>query len=83
MGVYEELGVPLEYVRVHATDSDMTPVDLGAYSSRETFMVGNACVMAATDLRKRITGVIAEAWETSAAWKRARSRRTGICARSR
>jgi 4-hydroxybenzoyl-CoA reductase subunit alpha len=60
----EELGVPLEYVRVHATDSDMTPVDLGAYSSRETFMVGNACVMAATDLRKRITGVIADAWDT-------------------
>jgi CO/xanthine dehydrogenase Mo-binding subunit len=49
----EELGVPLEYVRVHATDSDMTPVDLGAYSSRETFMVGNACLMAATDLRGR------------------------------
>jgi 4-hydroxybenzoyl-CoA reductase subunit alpha len=60
----EELGVPLEYVRVHATDSDMTPVDLGAYSSRETFMVGNACVMAATELRKRITGVVADAWDT-------------------
>jgi CO/xanthine dehydrogenase Mo-binding subunit len=63
----EELGVPLEYVRVHSTDSDMTPVDLGAYSSRETFMVGNACVMAATDLRKRITAVIADAWEISSA----------------
>jgi 4-hydroxybenzoyl-CoA reductase alpha subunit len=63
----EELGVPLSYVRVHATDSDMTPVDLGAYSSRETFMVGNACIMAAADLRRRITGVIADAWETSSA----------------
>ncbi|MGH7465203.1 MAG: xanthine dehydrogenase family protein molybdopterin-binding subunit, partial [Longimicrobiales bacterium] len=63
----EELGVPLEYVRVHATDSDMTPVDLGAYSSRETFMVGNACLMAASDLRKRITAVIADAWETAPA----------------
>jgi CO/xanthine dehydrogenase Mo-binding subunit len=45
----------------------MTPVDLGAYSSRETFMVGNACIMAAADLRRRITGVIADAWETPAA----------------
>jgi CO/xanthine dehydrogenase Mo-binding subunit len=63
----EELGVPLEYVRVHATDSDMTPVDLGAYSSRETFMVGNACLMAATDLRKRIAGVVAGAWDAPAA----------------
>jgi 4-hydroxybenzoyl-CoA reductase alpha subunit len=63
----EELGVPLSYVRVHSTDSDMTPVDLGAYSSRETFMVGNACIMAATDLRRRITGVIADVWDAPSA----------------
>jgi CO/xanthine dehydrogenase Mo-binding subunit len=63
----EELGVPLDYVRVRSTDTDLVPVDLGAYSSRETFMVGNACIMAATDLRRRITGVIAEAWETTSA----------------
>src|SRR5690606_11576416 len=63
----EELGVPLEYVRVHATDTDMTPVDLGAYSSRETFMVGNACRMAATDLRRRIVDVIAQSWDVKPA----------------
>ena len=34
----EELGVPLEYVRVLRGDTDFTPVDLGAYSSRVTFM---------------------------------------------
>jgi 4-hydroxybenzoyl-CoA reductase subunit alpha len=61
----EELGVPLEYVRVHAADTDMTPVDLGAYSSRETFMVGNACVMAAAGLRRRICGAVAEAWDVA------------------
>jgi 4-hydroxybenzoyl-CoA reductase subunit alpha len=61
----EELGVPLEYIRVHATDTDLTPVDLGAYSSRETFMVGNACVMAAADLRRQVCGAVAESWETS------------------
>jgi 4-hydroxybenzoyl-CoA reductase subunit alpha len=61
----EELGVPLDYIRVHATDTDMTPVDLGAYSSRETFMVGNACVMAAADLRRKVCGAVAESWETS------------------
>jgi 4-hydroxybenzoyl-CoA reductase subunit alpha len=59
----EELGVPLEYIRVYSTDSDLTPVDLGAYSSRETFMVGNACIMAAADLRKRVCGAVAESWE--------------------
>jgi 4-hydroxybenzoyl-CoA reductase subunit alpha len=65
--VAEELGVPLDYVRVHATDTDMTPVDLGAYSSRETFMVGNACVMAAADLRKKVAGAVAAEWDVPAA----------------
>src|SRR3569833_4271103 len=40
----EELGVPVSYVRVYSTDTDLVPVDLGAYSSRESFMVGNAAV---------------------------------------
>ena len=63
----EELGVPLEYVRVHATDTDMTPVDLGAYSSRETFMVGNACLMAARELGAKVRATVADAWECAAA----------------
>ena len=42
----EELGVPLGYVRVLSADTDLVPVDLGAYSSRETLMVGTACVRA-------------------------------------
>ncbi len=63
----EELGVPLEYIRVHSTDTDMTPVDLGAYSSRETFMVGNACVQAARELSLRIRQAVADTWECTAA----------------
>ncbi|MEX1182732.1 MAG: molybdopterin cofactor-binding domain-containing protein [Gemmatimonadota bacterium] len=63
----EELGVPLDYVRVHAADTDMTPVDLGAYSSRETFMVGNACRGAASDLRGRVCAAVAAAWDVPAA----------------
>jgi 4-hydroxybenzoyl-CoA reductase alpha subunit len=63
----EELGIPLEYVRVHSTDTDMTPVDLGAYSSRETFMVGNACVVAARELKHRIKQVVADEWQCAAA----------------
>ncbi|HEU5208062.1 MAG TPA: molybdopterin cofactor-binding domain-containing protein [Longimicrobiales bacterium] len=59
----EELGVPLEYVRVYATDSDLTPVDLGAYSSRETFMVGNAALQAAQRLRALVVDAVATAWE--------------------
>ena len=58
----EELGVPLDYVRVFSADTDLTPVDLGAYSSRETVMVGNACVEACRHLRGQVTEAVAEAW---------------------
>lgn len=59
----EELGVPLEYVRVYAGDTDFTPVDLGAYSSRVTFMLGNACLDAARKLRRKVQVAVGEAWE--------------------
>ncbi|HYH82363.1 MAG TPA: molybdopterin cofactor-binding domain-containing protein, partial [Longimicrobium sp.] len=60
--VCEELGVPLDYVRVVASDTDLTPVDLGAYSSRVTFMMGNACIDAARKIRKLVQEAVAEAW---------------------
>jgi 4-hydroxybenzoyl-CoA reductase subunit alpha len=61
----EELGVPLEYVRVVSTDTDQVPVDLGAYSSRETFMVGNAALHAARRLREKVVDAVAAAWEVA------------------
>lgn len=62
----EELGVPLSYVRVLSTDTDIVPVDLGAYSSRETFMVGNAAIDCARKLRKMVQEAVAEVWEVNA-----------------
>lgn len=58
----EELGVPLDHIRVFSGDTDLTPVDLGAYSSRITFMVGNACLDAATKLRDRVREAVAAEW---------------------
>ncbi len=58
----EELGVPLDYVRVFSADTDLVPVDLGAYSSRETVMVGNACVMACRQLGDLVRGSVAREW---------------------
>ena len=60
--VCEELGLELRDVRVVAADTDLTPVDLGSYSSRETFMCGNACLDAARKLRHDIAAVLAELW---------------------
>jgi len=60
--VCEELGLELRDVRVVAADTDLTPVDLGSYSSRETFMVGNACLDAARKLRHEVGETLARTW---------------------
>jgi CO/xanthine dehydrogenase Mo-binding subunit len=65
--VAEELGLDPRDVRVLAADTDLCPVDLGAYSSRVTFMVGNATIDAARKLRRLIQGAVAEAWQVPAA----------------
>ena len=61
--VGEELGLPLEDIRVLSADTDLCPVDLGAYSSRITLMVGNACLRAAQELRRLVQGSVAKRWE--------------------
>jgi 4-hydroxybenzoyl-CoA reductase subunit alpha len=65
--VAEELGMDPRDVRVVAADTDLCPVDLGAYSSRVTFMVGNACIDAARKLRAQIVGAVAAQWEVDPA----------------
>ncbi len=60
--VAEELGLPAEHVRVVAADTDLCPVDLGAYSSRVTFMVGNATIDACRKLRKLVVAAVADKW---------------------
>lgn len=61
--VGEELGLPIEDVRVLTADTDLCPVDLGAYSSRITLMVGGACLEAAQRLRRKVTASVAKRWE--------------------
>ena len=50
----EGLGCQLARVRVIAADTDLTPIDIGSYSSRVTFMNGNATLRAAQAVRKQI-----------------------------
>ncbi len=52
--VAEVLGCSISRVRVIAADTDLTPIDLGSYSSRVTLMAGNASLRAAEDVRKKI-----------------------------
>ncbi|HEX6799437.1 MAG TPA: molybdopterin cofactor-binding domain-containing protein [Ktedonobacterales bacterium] len=61
--VAHELGVDISDIRVHAGDTDLTPVDLGSYSSRVTFMAGNAAKEAAGKLRAQLLEAAAEMLE--------------------
>jgi 4-hydroxybenzoyl-CoA reductase alpha subunit len=56
----EELGIEPEDIRVVTADTDLTPVDLGSYSSRVTLMTGNATIEAARKLRAQLFEVAAE-----------------------
>ncbi len=58
--VAEVLGVDLDRVHVHPVDSDVSPVDLGSYSSRVEFMMGNAARQAAEAMRARLVRAAAE-----------------------
>lgn len=50
----EELGVHLDDIRIHAADTGICPVDLGAWGSRQTLMTGNAVKMAAADAKAQL-----------------------------
>lgn len=63
--VAEELGMDPGHVRVVAADTDLCPVDLGAYSSRVTFMVGNATIDACRKLRHKIVRAVAAEWSVT------------------
>ena len=56
----EVLGCSLPRVRIVAADTDLTPIDIGSYSSRVTFMAGNATLRAAEDVKKRIAAAAAK-----------------------
>ncbi|MFH1123366.1 MAG: molybdopterin cofactor-binding domain-containing protein [Pseudomonadota bacterium] len=61
--VAEVLGLHLEDVRVTSADTQITPPDMGTYSSRVTVAAGNAALNAANAARKEIFHVVAEALE--------------------
>src|SRR5881394_1782975 len=55
----EALGCSLSRVKVVAADTDLTPIDIGSYSSRVTFMAGNATLRAAEEVKKQIASAAA------------------------
>ena len=63
--VAEVLGLGVDRIRVIANDSAVTPKDNGSYSSRVSFMVGNAAIAAAQNLKKLLVEAAARKLEVS------------------
>ena len=58
--VSEVLALPLDMIHVRSHESDTSPVDLGSYSSRVTFMNCNAAIRAAMEIREELLNA---AWD--------------------
>jgi len=58
--VAEVLGIDLKDIRLCVADTDLTPVDLGSYSSRVTLMVGHAAKQAAERARDMLAEAVGE-----------------------
>ncbi|PYQ93925.1 MAG: aldehyde oxidase [Acidobacteria bacterium] len=56
--VAEVLGIEPIDIRAVTGDTDLTPVDLGSYSSRVTLMMGNAAIQAAERARDLLAGAV-------------------------
>jgi 4-hydroxybenzoyl-CoA reductase subunit alpha len=61
--VAECLGLEPGDLAMVTADTDLTPVDLGSYSSRVTFMAGNAAVEAALNIRARVVRAVGDELE--------------------
>ena len=76
--VAEVLGIEPKDIRVHPADTDLTPVDLGSYSSRVTLMAVNAAIQAAERLKARLVEAVAEKLEVTPDKLVARDRRVFV-----
>ncbi len=66
MTVAEVLGLEPGDIQLVVSDTDTTPIDLGSYSSRVTFMMGNAAKEAAEKIREMLLAAAAEKLEVQA-----------------
>ncbi len=58
----ETLGIDLNRVRIRTEDTDISPLDLGSYSSRTTLMGGNAVAMASQDVLNKMFLAVSKMW---------------------
>jgi putative selenate reductase molybdopterin-binding subunit len=62
----EALGVSVDKMIVHSSDTDLTPFDVGAYASSTTYLSGEACRRTAVKVMEEILKVASEMLEAPA-----------------
>lgn len=62
----EALGIPLDRVRMRTDDTETSPIDLGAYSSRVTLMGGNAVKRAGEEVQSKLLVTASKIFQCSA-----------------
>ena len=63
--VAEVLGLPLDDIHITSADTEITPPDMGTYSSRVTVAAGNAALNAANAAKEALFKVVANKFEAS------------------
>jgi 4-hydroxybenzoyl-CoA reductase alpha subunit len=76
--VAEELGVPLEDIRITAADTEITPLDPGTFGSGVTLRAGNAARIAAQSAREKLFEAVAEKLEVRVQELEAKNRRISV-----
>jgi 4-hydroxybenzoyl-CoA reductase subunit alpha len=61
----EVLGVGMDQIKIITADTEITPLDIGTYGSRITFIAGNAMKLAATEARNQMAEVVAHELEAN------------------
>lgn len=62
----EVFKIPTEKVSIVSADTELTPMDLGTFADRATFVCGNAVMMAAKDAKKQVLEFVSEMLEANA-----------------
>jgi len=63
--VAEELGIEMDRINIYTADTELTPLDLGTYGSRVTFIAGNATRIAAIEARRQLAEIVGEVLEAA------------------
>lgn len=63
--VAEEIGVEPSDISISETDTEINPMDLGAYASRTTYVLGNAVQLGAAEIKAQLIGTTAQILEAN------------------